>query len=464
MDLKVRSNNPPRVHEFMKDRFGLSLHFGAYSVPARSEWIRVNEQLSVEDYQGFVDSFNPEPGWAKDWVAMAKKAGARYGVLTTKHHDGFCLFDSSLTDYKTSATRCGRDLVKEWVDAMSEAGLKVGLYYSLLDWHHPDYPAWQDRQHPLRHRVESERRDAMGKWDRYVEYMHGQVRELCTLYGRLDLLVFDFSYWDFYGEKWRASELVSLIRRLQPDVLINDRLGREAIKQEQVPDYAGDYDQCEQDIPRAPVTDTTGRQIPWESWITLNNSWCFNPNDQEWKSATTVLRALINCVSKNGNLLLNVSPDARGRVPSKALTIMQELGEWIEANGESIYGAGASSWPKPEWGRFTQKAQYLYAHLLEPVIGHVSLPGMRGCLKDGRVLASGAEAVLCDYWNPGIQTFDDPSDIFFNLGKPIAYSFVLPDPRSTVIRFELTEAAEQAQIIERLSKEKATAIERTPFK
>jgi alpha-L-fucosidase len=337
------------------------------------------------------------------------------------------------------------------------------LYYSLVDWHHGDYPAWQDRQHPRRHDPGARERDAQGDWSRYVAYLHGQVEELCRNYGTIDLLVFDFSYWDYAGEKWGASELMRRIRALQPDVVVNDRLGLEALKQVPRPDYAGDFDQTEQDIPREPLTDRTGRPIPWESWFTLNNSWCFDPNDRAWKDSTTVIRALVNCVSKDGNLTLNVSPDVRGNVPAAAVGILREVGAWLDANGESIRGAGAAPWPKPEWGRFTLKGDRLYAHVLEPAIGHLTLPGLRGSVKNGRVLATGAEAILCDYWNPGIQTFDAPDDIFFNFGCPVQATFPLPDRRDSVVGFELTGAEECTALKQRYARDFERALERRPF-
>jgi len=444
-----------RLKWWSEARFGLSLHFGLYSVAARGEWVRSVEQLSVADYQRCFDAFNPEPGWATDWARMAKASGARYGVLTTKHHDGFCLFDSALTDYKATNTPARRDLVREWIEAMRAEGLKVGLYYSLVDWHHPDCPATGDRQHPLRHKADSPERDAKCDWPRYLAYLHGQVEDLCSNYGKIDSLVFDFSFWQYTGEKWGAAELVRKIRALQPDILLNDRLGNEPRKKVPRPAWAGDYDQTEQDIPRECLHDDAGQPMPWEAWFTLTNSWSFSATDGLWKSPAAIIRALVNCVSKDGNLLLNVSPDARGRVPAEALRIMGEIGGWLSLNGGSIYGAGASVFPKPEWGRFTQNGDRLFAHLLEPVIGHVTLPDLRGRVADGRLLAHNAEVVICDYWNPEVQSFDGPDDIFFNFAQPTAATYPLPDPRDTVVSFRLTDEAERLKILTRLTEAKS---------
>ena len=446
------------------DRFGLSLHFGLYSVAARGEWLRSSGQLTVEEYQRYYDRFNPDPGWAVEWARLAKLSGARYALLTAKHHDGFCLFDSALTEYKATNCPARRDLVREWVDAVRAAGLKVGLYYSLVDWHHPDYPATNDRQHPLRHKPHSPQRDARADWSRYVAYLHGQVIELCTNYGRIDHLVVDFSYWDFQGEKWDATELQRKVRALQPHITFNDRYGNEPRKKIPRPSYAGDYEQTEQNIPREGLRDDAGQPMPWEAWFTLTNSWCYSATDHLWKSPSSIIRALVNCVSKDGNLLLNVSPDARGQVPAEARRILEEIGRWLDRNGDAIYGAIAASRPKPEWGRFTQKGNCLYAHLLEEVIGHICLPQMRGQVRHASLLASGAEMILCDYWNPGIQTFDGPDDIYLNFTTAISATYPLPDLRETVVCLELNDADACARERRRLDEVRARAIsDRSPF-
>jgi alpha-L-fucosidase len=439
---------PPHLLWWREARFGLSLHFGLYSLAARGEWVRSSEQLSVGDYQKYFDTFNPDTGWATAWAKLAKAAGAKYVVLTTKHHDGFCLFDSKLTTYNAVHSGAKRDLVREWVEAVRAEGLRVGLYYSLVDWHHPDCPATKDRQHPLRHQVDSPARDAEADWSRYIAYLHGQLIELASNYGHIDQLVVDFSYWDYTGEKWGATEIQQKIRALQPHITFNDRWGNEPRKKIPRPSYAGDYEQTEQNIPRECLRDDAGQPMPWEGWFTLTNSWCYSATDNLWKSPTTLIRALVNCVSKEGNLLLNVSPDARGRVPEKAVATLLELGEWLTLNGDSIYGAGASALPKPEWGRYTQRGDQLYAHVTEPVIGNITLTGLRGHVKEGRLLATESDVIICDYWNPEVQSFDAPDDIFFNLANPTSWTFVLPDARDTVVRFSLNDEA-------------ATALERT---
>ncbi len=432
---------PPRMDWFNHDRFGISFHWGLYAAPARGEWVRSSERMSIADYQRYFESFNPDRYDPRSWARLAKRAGMKYAVLTTKHHDGFCLWDSKLTDYKATNTPAGRDLIREYVEAFRAEGLKVGLYYSLVDWHHPDYPAWRDRQHPSRH--DPAFKDKPCDWSRYVTYMHGQVRELLTNYGKIDWIHFDFSYWEYRGEKWGADELVKMMRQLQPEIIINDRLGGD-IKQADPPSWAGDFDSPEQNIPPDPVVNARGEVLPWEGWITLTNSWGYSASDDGWKSPAMIIRTLVNCVSKGGNLLVNLSPDARGGLQTQAVKILEEVGDWMALNGESVYGCGIAEFPRPEWGRYTQRGDTLYAHVLEPTIGHLLLPDMRGKIRNARQLATGAEAFITDFWNGGVQTFGKKEDIFFNFAKPVAQTHSLPDARDTVVAFDLVPREEQA--------------------
>ncbi len=434
---------PERLRWWQEARFGVSFHWGLYSIPARGEWVRSNERLSVAAYRHYFDSFHADRFDARNWAAQVRASGAGYGLLTTKHHDGFCLFDSALTTYSSMHTPARRDLVREYVDAFRAEGLRVGLYYSLLDWHHPDCPAFGDRQHPLRH--DEAERGREHQWERYVAYFHGQIRELLSNYGRIDLLCFDFSYWDYGAEAWRAEELVKMIRELQPDIILNDRLHPGcSIKRATPPAWAGDFDSPEQLVPDRPIRDAAGRAIPWESWITSNNSWCYSPLDSAWKTPADIIRILVNCVSKGGNLSLNLGPDARGQLPAEGEFLLREVGAWMQRNGSSIRGCGDAALPRPEWGRFTSDGRRLYAHITDTALGHLTLPGLRGRVRGGRVLATGVEAVLTDFWNPGVQTFGEPDDIFFNLGKPVMSTFPRPDPVDTVVAFDLVPEAEWA--------------------
>lgn len=345
----------------------------------------------------------------------------KYAVMTTKHHDGFCLFDSQYTDYKATNTPAGRDLTREYVDAFRAEGLKVGFYYSLLDWHHLDYPIAGDSIHPMRNHPDF--KDHQGNLPAYADYVRNQVRELLTNYGKIDIIWFDFSYDHMRGEAWKATELVKMVRELQPGIIIDNRLGGNirAIEPEV---YAGDFASPEQIIPPEGVTNEAGQPIPWEACITLNDHWGYAAADHNWKSPQTVVRALVECVSKGGNLLLNVGPNARGEIPAPCYDILSQVGRWMHENGESIYGCGNAGLPKPEWGRYTRKGSTLYAHILDRGIGPVNLRDMQGKVSYARLLADGSEIRLQRPWNAA----EFPTDAFITF--PAAE---LPDPWDTVV-------------------------------
>jgi len=416
-----------RMEWFIKARFGLFVHWGIYAIPARGEWVRSHEKLSIEDYQPFFEEFNPVNYNPKEWAALAKKAGMKYTVITAKHHDGFCLFDSKLTDYKATNTPAGRDLIKEYVDAFRNEGLKVGFYYSLIDWHHPDYPAYGDNFHPMRDNEAW--KDKKHDFSRYLQYMHGQVRELLTNYGKIDIMWFDFSYGNMSGETWKATELVKMVRSLQPHIIIDDRLGGH-IRSVNKEVYAGDFASPEQIIPPEGVVDEAGNPIPWEACITMNNHWGYAAADKDFKSPKQLIRALVECVSKGGNLLLNVGPNAKGEFPEESVEILTEIGKWMSKNGESIYGCGNAGLPKPEWGRYTRKGNKLYAHIFERGIGPIAVQGIKGKIKRARLLADGSEVDIQKPWNA--VHYGDAIFINFKSSR-------LPDEIDTVVELELEE-------------------------
>ncbi|MBQ4384048.1 MAG: alpha-L-fucosidase [Firmicutes bacterium] len=425
-----------RTEWFRKDRFGMFIHWGLYSIPARGEWVRSTERISVEDYEPFFKEFNPVDYDPKEWARIAKNAGMKYAVLTTKHHDGFCLFDSKLTDYKSTNTPCGRDLVREYVDAFREAGLKIGFYYSLLDWHHPDYPHYGDRNHPMRENpaYSNENRD----FSRYVEYLHGQVRELLTNYGKIDIIWFDFSYEEMRGEKWHAAELVRMARELQPGIIIDNRLegsGEQSgtILTAHPSDYAGDFACPEQMIPPEGVTNELGDSVPWEACITLNDNWGYSAADHHYKSSRMIIRNLVECVSKNGNLLLNVGPDSKGRFPEESVRILEDVARWMRDNHESVYGCRQADYPKPEWGRYTQNGKKLYAHIYEETMGAVCLKGLAGKIDHMRLLKDGSEVFQLNHWN--VREY--PEDAFLSFRKGQILTFPLPDEKDTVVEITL---------------------------
>jgi len=420
-----------RTQWWRNDRFGMFIHFGAYAVAARGEWVKSNERLTTEQYQQYVDAFNPADFDAAAWARIAKAAGMKYAVLTAKHHDGFCMFDSKLTDYKLSTRFNGRDLVREFLDAFRAEGLKVGLYYSLIDWHHPDYP--NVGNHPQRNDNEYAKQNF--NWDNYLKYMHGQVEELVKNYGKLDIMWFDYSFDEYSGEKWKAKELIDMVRKYQPDILLDNRL---EVNQGTVTDgrtisRSGDFETPEQGIPDEGLLDKYGNPIPWETCMTLNNNWGYYEADKNWKSPELVIHSLVNCVSKNGNMLLNVGPDARGRIPDESARILKEVGNWMDKNSESIYGCGASALVKPDWGRYTQKGTTLYAHWMYPIVGHINIKGIADEAGNVYLLSTGAELPAEKEWWGNNQQ----GNFFVNVSSPTYMTFNLPDEYDTVIKIRL---------------------------
>lgn len=425
-----------RTRWFLNDRFGMFIHWGLYSIPARGEWVRSVEKISNEDYNKYFEEFNPESYNPREWANMAKNAGVRYAVLTAKHHDGFCLFDSRLTDYKSTNTRAGRDLIREYVEAFRAEGLKVGLYYSLIDWHHEDFPAYGDPNHPMR--GNEAYKDKRQDFNRYLEYMHGQVREICTNYGKIDIIWFDYSYGEMTGEKWRAAELVEMVRSLQPGIIIDNRLegsgeGYGSIKTSNPSVYSGDFASPEQIIPAEGVTDENGRSIPWEACVTMNNTWGYCSADKTYKSPKLIIRKLVECVSKNGNMILNVGPNAKGEFPDESKAILAGIGKWLKQNGCGIYGCGKSQLKKPEWGYYTQNGSKLYAHVFDGNIGALPLVGLKGKIKKARLVSDLSEVRFVNAWNTKLY----PDDIFINFGPVDTFTYPLPDETDTVVELEL---------------------------
>ncbi len=424
-----RETYKKRMKWFIEARFGMFIHFGLYSIPARGEWVRSLEEMPEENYLPFFDEFNPDRFDAVYWAKLAKNAGMKYAVLTAKHHDGFCLFDSALTDYKSTNTPFKRDIVKEFLEAFRSEGLRVGLYYSLLDWHHPDYPHYGDMHHPMRNNpnYDDEGRD----FNRYLDYMHGQIRELCTNYGELDLLWFDFSYGNLRGEKWKAAELMRMVRALQKDVIINNRLevsgeGFGSLAECTPTEYHGDFVTPEKMIPPYGIRDKEGKAMVWESCITMNNNWGYCAADHYFKPADMLIKKLVECVSKGGNMILNIGPDGRGAFPTESIRILEEMGKWMEVNGNSIYGCGGARLPKPEYGRITRNGNHIFFHMFENTMGPVPLIGLKAEeIVHIRSLKDGAEIPLSTSWVHS----DYPDITFADLGS----NPVLSDQIDTVL-------------------------------
>lgn len=395
-----------RTAWFTQARFGLFVHWGLYSLAARHEWVKQREHLTDADYQRYFDNFHADRFEPRTWARDAKRAGMRYAVLTTKHHDGFCLWDTALTEYKATNTLAGRDLVAEFVEAFRAEGLRVGLYHSLLDWHHPDFtidgwhPQWTDT-------VDNTGRDM----SRYVDYLHGQVRELLTAH-QPDVLWLDFSYLDDHrvtvgkgAADWHADELVDLVRSLSPHTLLNDRL-----------DLPGseDFATAEEASPHA------GHAVPWEACRTLNGSWGYAPGFQEWLDAGQVVRILVDCVSKNGNLLLNVGPTGRGAFEPRARDLLAEVGEWTDLHTAAVHGAsGAPELVAPPDCRLTRSGDRLFVHVFSWPAGSLVCPGLAGRVRYASFLHDGAEIqfteVDADGNLPHLQAAGPPGSIVLHL-------------------------------------------------
>jgi alpha-L-fucosidase len=380
---------PSDTRWFVQDRFGLFIHWGLYALPARHEWVKNRERISDADYQTYLNHFDPDLYDPAAWAQAAWNAGMRYVVVTTKHHEGFCLWDSALTDYKAPNTPARRDLLRPLVDAFRGQGFKIGFYHSLIDWHHPDFPL--DGLHPMRDDVAMRASQGSRDLSQYRAYLYGQTRELLTRYGKIDVMWFDFSYpgqdWGWSRgkgrEEWRSEELVALVRELQPNILINDRLDLS---------QSADFSTPEQYQPRVWM-EVDGRRVLWEACQTLNGSWGYDRDNLDWKSVDMLVRMLVDTVSKGGNLLLNVGPNARGEIEPRALQRLRGIGEWMRLHSRSIYGCTASDLTPPPDCRYTYAAgtHRLYLHLFAWPYRHVHLDGLAGRVAYAQLLNDASE-------------------------------------------------------------------------
>ncbi len=369
-------------------RFGLFVHWGLYSVAARHEWVKSRERIRDEDYDVYFEHFDPDLYDPALWAREAKNAGMRYFVVTTKHHEGFCLWDSKYTDYKATNTPARADLLAPMVEAFRAEGLRVGFYHSLIDWHHPDFPL--DGYHPRRDDEEFKAKDAGRDIAKYREYLHVQVSELLTGYGKVDYLFFDFSYpaerrpeiWGNKGrEDWGSEQLLALVRRLQPGIAVNDRLDLPG---------EGDVATPEQYQPFATMAVGGGRGL-WEACQTLNGSWGYDRDNLDWKTPEMLVKMLVDGVSKDGNLLLNVGPTGRGELDERAIATLRQIGSWMRRHSPSVYGCGPAPFVPPPDCRYTMKGDRLYLHVFSWPFRHLHLPGLAGRVGFARLLHDGSE-------------------------------------------------------------------------
>ena len=373
-------------------RFGMFIHWGLYASPARHEWVKKYERMTNEEYEKYFEIFDPDLFDPHQWAKEAKNAGMKYAVITAKHHEGFCLFDSKYTDYKATNTPAGRDLLKEWVEAFRAEGLKVGFYYSLLDWHHPDYTI--DRNHPqsVQTDEEYEKLNEGRDMDVYRQYIKDQVRELLTNYGKIDIIWLDYSFPSGKHGKgrddWDSENLLKMVRELQPGIIVNDRLD--------LLDEEGGWDFMTPEqykVSKWPERD--GKRVPWETCQTFSGSWGYYRDEMTWKSTQQLLELLIESVSKGGNLLLNVGPTARGTFDYRATERLEAIGEWMKYNSPSIYNCteAPDDFQKPDNCLLTYNPETnrLYVHLLVYPLKWFTLKGYEGRVKYARFLHDGSE-------------------------------------------------------------------------
>lgn len=359
-----------RMQWWKEARFGMFIHWGLYSVPAGEwngqkiggigEWIMNSAKIKPADYEPLQKQFNPVKFDAKQWVQIAKDAGMKYIVITSKHHDGFGLWDSKLTEWDVMGSPFKRDILKELSVECKKQGITLCFYHSIMDWHHPDYlprRAWDDRPG--------------GNMDAYNDYMKGQLRELLTGYGKLGILWFD-GQWEASWNHARGMDLYKFVRSLQPDIIVNNRVDKGALMGGKI-EHAGDYGTPEQEIPANGLPG-----VDWESCMTMNDTWGWKKDDHNWKPAKTLVENLVDCVSKGGNYLLNVGPTDLGEIPGPSVDRLAQVGAWLRKNGEAIYGAKAGPFTRPQpWGRITSKPGKLYLHVFDPAANGVDLSGLK---------------------------------------------------------------------------------------
>ncbi len=373
-------------------RFGMFIHWGLYAMPGRHEWVKKYERMTNENYEKYFDLFNPDLYNPGEWAKKAKDAGMKYAVITAKHHEGFCLFDSKYTDYRATKTPIGKDLIKEWVEAFKAEGLKIGFYYSLLDWHHPHYTI--DRNHPQSASSDEEYKKLNKNRDMniYREYVKNQVRELLTNYGKIDIIWLDYSFpHGKHGKSrndWDSENLLKMVRKLQPGIIVNDRLDLLDV------DGGWDFTTPEQyKVSKWP--EKNGKKVPWETCQTFSGSWGYHRDEQTWKDTKQLLVLLIESVSKGGNLLLNVGPTARGSFDSRASEKLVEIGEWMKYNDRSIYGCtqAPDDFAPQEHCllTFNPQTNRLYIHLLDYPMKWFTLKGYEGKVKYAQFLHDGSE-------------------------------------------------------------------------
>ena len=364
---------------FQDARFGMFVHWGVYSLLADGEWVMNNRKIPIADYEKLPPAFNPIDFDAAEWVSLAKAAGMKYITITSKHHDGFAMFDSKVSDYTiVSRTPYRKDPLKALAEETRRQGLKLFFYYSQLDWHNPDY-------FPRGRTGQDAGRPEQGNWPRYIDYMNGQLRELLTNYGELGGIWFD-GWWDRPDAPWQLDRTYQLIHQLQPQALIGANHHRR-------PNPGEDFQMFEKDLPggrsQSFNQDAEIGDLPLETCETMNGAWGFNITDRRYKSTRDLVRYLVRAAGANANFLLNVGPMANGRIQPEFVTRLREVGQWVSKNGESIYGTrGGPVTPRP-WGVTTRKGNRVYVHVLDPTDASLLLPPLPSAVRSAKLLNGG---------------------------------------------------------------------------
>ncbi len=384
---------------FVQDRFGMFIHWGLYSLPSRHEWVQSMEKIDPQVYADrYLTRFNPDHFMPSEWARAASEAGMKYVVITAKHHEGFCLWDSAFTDFKATNTPYGKDLLVPLVDAFRKEGLRVGFYYSLLDWHHPDFPI--DIHHPLRDHPDVAELNAGRQMPRYAKYVRDQARELLIRF-HPEILWFDFSYpqGEYHGlpgksrADWESEKLLAMVRELNPRVILNNRLD--------LPASMVDVHTPEQVQPMDWVR-VDGEPVVWEACHTFSGAWGYHRDENTWKSPEQLIMLLVNTVACGGNLLMNVGPTSLGTFDPRVLKCLRVFQDWMNLHSRSIYGCTMSSYPPPQDCRLTQNGDHLYVHVFAWPFRHLRLPNLAGKVAYARFLHDGSEVALSgSEWETG---------------------------------------------------------------
>ena len=347
-------------------RFGIFVHWShisqqgveiSWPLTGKVPMFPLAQDLPVDQYQSSSATFNPQKWDARALARTLRQAGAQYAVITAKHHDGYAMYDTGLSDFSIMHSPYAKDVVRQFTDAVRDEGMGVGLYFSLVDWHHPDYPAFTDADKPYHYFSGASDPDP-DKWKRYIDFLFGQVKEVLSNYGKIDLIWFD-GQWEHSPQLWKAAELRAMIRSLQPGIVINDRLP-----------LNGDFDTPEQFIPPKPP------ERPWETCMTMSTSWGYNRDDNQYKSATQLIHTLCEVAGRGGHFLLNVGPMGDGSLPPEQLERLSVIGSWMSRNGEAIKNAGPGLEPWQFYGPTTKKGNTVYLHLLMKPYQNVTLRGV----------------------------------------------------------------------------------------